>query len=150
MKRFFAIALVAVLVLLGGCQSQSPAVADTSNATSPLVGTWEFVSGRYTTPGKPPAVYDASDMHALKIVSPTHFSFVAVLGDGTFYAAGSGPYEIKGDAHSGTYTENIEYASVPSMVGKGYPFAYRIEGERWYHEGDEDGTHVEEVWRRVE
>lgn len=74
---------------------------------------------------------------------------VSVRGDGTFYAAGSGPCQIKGDAHSGTYTENIKYASVPSMVGKGYPFSYRIEGDRWYHEGDEDGTHVEEVWRRV-
>ncbi|HET7267409.1 MAG TPA: hypothetical protein VFJ15_04810 [Oleiagrimonas sp.] len=147
MKRLFAIALVAALAVLGGCQSQSPAVA--AKATSPLVGTWEFVSGTYTTPGKPPAVYDASDMHAMKVITPTHFAFVSVLGDGKFYAAGSGPYTIKGDAHGGTYTETIEYASVPSMVGKGYPFSYRIEGDRWYHEGDEDGTHVEEVWQRV-
>lgn len=74
---------------------------------------------------------------------------MSVLGNGKFYAAGSGRYVVKGTARHGTYTENITYASVPGMVGKGYPFSYRIKGDRWYHEGDEDGTHVEEVWRRV-
>lgn len=146
MNRMLTVTLLAGLALLAGCQRQAPVPA----AAAPLAGSWEFVSARYTAPGRAPQVLGQADMHALKVLTPSHFSFVSVAGDGKFYAAAGGRYQVTGDAHAGTYTETAEVGSVPGMVRKGYPFAYRIEGKLWHHEGDEDGMHIEEVWRRVD
>ncbi len=45
--------------------------------------------------------------------------------------AGGGTYEYDGQ----TYTENIEYFTVPSLVGQSIKFDIRLEESKWLHSG---------------
>ena len=117
----------------------------TQKSSASLVGSWEFVSGRYTTTGKPPIEVKSPELRALKVITGTHFSYVTEKGDGTFYVAGAGSCKLEQDK----YTETLDYSSVATMKKKSYTFKYRIENDLWYMEGKEDDSYTEEVWRRV-
>jgi predicted DNA-binding protein len=112
---------------------------------SSLVGSWQFVSGRYTEPNKPPVAYKSPELRAIKIITPTHFSYVTENGNGSFYVAGAGTCKLEKEQ----YTETLDYASVPTMKNKSYTFKYHIENDLWYMEGMEDGSLTEEIWQRL-
>ena len=111
-----------------------------------LVGTWEFVSGRYTPKGKPALEVKSPQLRALKVVTPTHFSYITETENGSFYVAGAGRCKVEPNK----YTETLDYASVAHMKNKNYTFTYRIENDLWLMEGQEDDSYTEEVWRRAQ
>lgn len=139
--------LITLLVCFGVCACTPTHTKKTGEVAKEhaLVGTWEFVSGRYTPSGKPPIVVKSPDLRALKIITPTHFSYVTEKGDGSFYVAGAGSCKV--EPHQ--YTETLNYASVANMKNKSYTFSYRVENDVWYIEGKEDDSYTEEVWRKI-
>lgn len=112
---------------------------------SSLIGSWQFVSGRYTEPNKTPIIYKNPDLRAIKIITPTHFSYITEKGDGSFYVAGAGTCKLEKEQ----YTETLNYSSVPTMKNKSYTFKYHIENDLWHMEGIEDGSLTEEIWQRL-
>lgn len=126
-------------------QPKAASLTSTSLVGSSLVGSWQFVSGRYTEPNKAPVIYKNPDLRAIKIITPTHFSYITENGDGSFYVAGAGTCKLE----KAQYTETLNYSSVPTMKNKSYTFKYRIENDLWYMEGMEDGSLTEEIWQRL-
>ena len=143
MRSSAAVLVLSLCLFAPACQSSS-GVAD--NAASPLEGTWELVSGVYTTAEGVVTKVDASEVRSMKVLNPTHFAFLTVsASDGKFIRAGGGPYRVEGTR----YSETVRYASAPSMVNQTYEFSYRIDGDTWHHAGRLGRGQLEEVWRRV-
>lgn len=146
-----AVFVSAIFLLLQACTATtkiSTAPSQTKSASltnSSLVGSWQFVSGRYTEPNKAPVIYKNPDLRAIKIITPTHFSYITEKGDGSFYVAGAGTCKIEKEQ----YSETIDYSSVPTMKNKSYTFKYHIENDLWYMQGMEDGSLTEEIWQRL-
>ena len=91
--------------------------------------------------------YDNKTSDAIKIVTPTHFAVFSknVTNDSMQHAVAG---TVKMDDKN--YTEEIQYASGPTMIGKKAKFTYRIEGDKWYVKGGiENMMMFEEVWQRV-
>lgn len=131
MKITSMIVLAALLTLAIGCSGGSKSVK----------GTWEMVYPE--SEGGPTAPKN------IKLVSDTHFAFgLPTSGGGIF--AGGGTWAISDT----TYTELIQYHTLPWLVGQRLEFKYLIEDDKWYHSGtfDIEGHKftVNEVWQRTE
>jgi hypothetical protein len=70
--------------------------------------------------------------------------------DGKVDAALGGPYTLKGNK----YEEVPEYGVgtvLDDLKGKPQSFSWKVEGNKWYHNGKlSSGLVLEEVWERVE
>ncbi len=111
-----------------------------------LVGTWKLVSGKMIQ-GDSSYPYDNKTSDAIKIITPTHFAVMSKnASNDTLEHATAGL--VKMDDKN--YTEEIQYSSGPTMVGKKAKFTYRIDGDKWYVKGGiENMMMFEEVWQRV-
>ena len=111
-----------------------------------LVGTWKLVSGKMIQ-GDSSYPYDNKTSDAIKIVTPTHFAVMSkTVANDTLEHAVAGI--VKMDDKN--YTEEIQYASAATMVGKKAKFTYRVDGDKWYVKGGiENMMMFEEVWQRV-
>lgn len=96
---------------------------------NPLLGTWEFVQGKY-------AVEDgfvsakAPEITSIKLVTATHFSYIT--------------------EKNGQFIETFEYGNIASLMGKTMAFDYKVEGNLWHHSLTDNGQLVEaEVWRKI-
>jgi hypothetical protein len=134
MKRLAVFALV--VWTLGGVVLAGEA--------SKLEGSWEFVSGTFTT-SEGTSKVTAEDRKAIKVLSATHFSMVGHAGDYKFGHAGR--YTLK----DGEYTEYMDVATSPDIEGRPYTFESKVEGDTWRISGKMEnlGLSLEEVWRRV-
>ncbi|GHD63102.1 hypothetical protein [Jeongeupia chitinilytica] len=110
-----------------------------------LQGSWKLKSARYTGADGKAQTFTGIQLNAVKLVAGNHFSYITHLEDGSFAVAGAGT----ASSADGRYSERLSHTSNAKMLGKTYTFGYRIEGDCWLSEGDEDGTHIEEVWQRV-
>jgi hypothetical protein len=85
---------------------------------------------------------------SIKLVSDTHFAFGSPTARGGIFA-GVGTYALS----DSSYTEFIQYHTMPWLVGQKLEFKYLIEDGKWYHSGsfDIDGHQftVNEVWQRI-
>jgi hypothetical protein len=111
-----------------------------------LVGTWQVVSAKYGgTEVKPP-----EGTTQVKHVTPEQFMWATYDKDGTVTTVLGGTYTLKGD----TYVETPEYGTgdvLQSLKGKPQTFKWKVEGNKWYHDGKlSTGLTIEEVWQRVE
>jgi hypothetical protein len=109
-----------------------------------LVGTWKLVSAKWG--GR--EIKISEETKRLKHVTPTHFIWVAYDKDGKVLVALGGSYTMKGEA----YEEIPEYGTAgKELIGKIQSFKWKIEGNKWYHNGKlSTGATNEEVWERVE
>lgn len=108
-------------------------------------GTWELISGEYINHEGKLVNYEKLNLHSLKVISETHFSFVTMSGD-KFWSSGSGTYTY----NSVEYIETPLYTSYNFPKGKQYVFKYKLEGETWFSSRWENEKRVEyEVWKRV-
>jgi hypothetical protein len=100
-----------------------------------LIGTWKIVSGDVTT---------------VKHVTPTQFMWASYDKDGTVTRAAGGTYTLKGEV----YEETPEYgigSDFELIKGKPQTFTWKVEGNKWYHNGKlSNGFTIEEVWERAE
>lgn len=144
MIRATARALFVVLLVGAAACHGASAPATPAPMTSPLVGSWRFVTGTYTQPDGSASTTDSTQVQAQKVIVGTHFAYVTMSGN-RFVRAAAGTY--RSDTKS--YTEHIELTAVPEMLGNDYTFTYRLEGDAWYLDGNVGGTRLQEIYRRV-
>ncbi len=111
-----------------------------------LAGTWELEYAIYKNE-QGEVVGEIKDKTTLsrKILSDKHFAFITWDNTGKFIVAASGTYTFKGK----DYKETVDVTSEARLMGKTYHFNGVIKKDLWIHKGMEDGTLIEEHWRRV-
>lgn len=138
------LAAVVVAVAAPGARADEPKPA--AKPGNKLVGTWKLVSAKYG--GNEFKFPDGTTM--LKHVTPTQFMWATHDADGKVFRAAGGGYTLKGE----TYEETPEYGfsdDFDSIKGKTHTFTWKVEGNKWLHNGKLDGgLTIEEVWERVE
>jgi hypothetical protein len=112
-----------------------------------MVGSWALVTGECRDDATDQTVrYQEVQYSSLKVLSETHFSFITHAGQEFYFAAG-GTYRCEGEH----YSEQLEFASHPSMMGREFTFQFRIEGDLWHNTRWDNGVQVEhEIWRRLD
>lgn len=112
-----------------------------------LAGTWELEYAIYKNE-QGEVVGEIKDKTTLsrKILSEQHFTFITWDNTGKFIVAASGTYTFKGE----DYKETVDVTSEARLMGKTYHFNGVIKKDLWIHKGLEDGTLIEEHWRRVQ
>ncbi len=113
--------------------------------TPALVGSWKLVSAKS---GGTTLEFPAGTT-ILKHITPTSFFWVHYNRDGQITQGGGGSYVLDGTR----YDETPEYGlgeGVQPLLGKRQSFTARVEGNRWYHGGQEsNGAVIEEIWERM-
>lgn len=103
-------------------------------AQHPLVGTWEFVSGKGTNAEAKAISIDTSTMRETKILSPTHFIYIAsnVKGDSlVFNRSFGGTWRVEGNK----YIETPTMGSQEGFDQVKTDFTWRIEGDKFIRQG---------------
>lgn len=118
-----------------------------AESTGKHIGTWKLVSTKYGSATEFRPYSDKSSR--LKIINPTHFTWVEVdASTKKVVASAGGNYKLTGDS----YTETIEFAGdgMETYLGKSQKFTIRIEGDKLFQSGElSDGLKIEENWERV-
>jgi hypothetical protein len=113
--------------------------------SNPFIGSWQLVSGEYVNDKNELVDYAEADLHSIKVLSTTHYSFISMSGE-KFWAAGAGSYQFDDKS----YTENPIHASYSLAHGSLYVFQYKMNEAYWHNSRWEDGKRVEyEVWRKL-
>lgn len=130
-----------LLLAIGLCLGAA-AQAESAN---PFVGTWYFVSGEYTSAGGSITQVDNSSFKALRTMNSDSFAVIN-MGMGEFKGWLQGDYSLA----DGVMTELPKKGSGGDLIGKTLHFKYTLEGDTWTAEGQEAGTHIKEVWRKLD
>jgi hypothetical protein len=137
------LALVAAVVF---ASARAAAREPEAKLENKLIGTWKLVSAKY---GNREAMLPAG-WTRLKHVTTTHFMWANYDEEGKVSMALGGPYTKDGNK----YEELPEYGVgnvLQLLKGKPQPFDWKVEGNKWYHNGKlSSGTTIEEVWERVQ
>ncbi|MFN8349302.1 MAG: hypothetical protein U0X91_30150 [Spirosomataceae bacterium] len=127
-----SLVLVAFIVLLTACgTSEEP-------TQSPLVGTWELISATSTENDSTYSTFNPK-VRMIKIINPTHFSFLShdlTHGKDTAtaaYSAGGGTYTLK----DSLYTEHLEYFSNREWEDHKFDFTVKITKDTLVQKGVE-------------
>ncbi len=146
MKTFLSIFIVLTVMITSCSAPQQEAPVEMKTPAQELEGVWKLTYGKFTYPD---TVIEVTDSRAVKILVGGRFALGNQDTDSTL-TAGGGTYEYDGQ----TYTENIEYFTIPSLVGQSVKFDIRLEEGKWSHTGtipgDDGDLKLEEVWERVE
>ncbi|MEH6393856.1 hypothetical protein [Pseudoalteromonas sp.] len=114
-------------------------------SANPLLGSWEFVEGKYAVDGGF-VTAKAPELTSIKLITANHFNYITQK-NGEFHYAGGGKYTLKNQQ----FVETFAYGNIPSLLGKTMAFDYKIEGNLWHHSLTENGKLVEaEVWRKID
>lgn len=145
MKTFQAISIVLAAMIASCSAPKKEAPVETKTPAQELEGVWKMTYGKFTYPD---TVIEVTDSRSVKILVGGRFALGNQDTDSTL-TAGGGTYEYDGQ----TYTENIEYFTVPSLVGQSVKFDITLEEGKWSHTGtlqvDDGDLKLEEVWERV-
>ena len=111
---------------------------------NPLLGTWEFVQGKYAVENGF-VTAKVPEITSVKLVTASHFSYITEK-NGQFSYAGGGQYKLT----DGQFIETFKYGNIASLMGKTMAFDYKVAGNLWHHSLTENGQLVEaEVWRKI-
>lgn len=145
-----------------------PLLAANAFAQEPIAiqGIWKLVSQKLDGQVSPPInmlktitkgrwswIQQDKDKMMAQLAKKTHEDSLKAYAN--YLNAGYGTYTLAGD----TYTETIEYMSIPSFIGRSIPFKVKIEGGHLYQTGemqftDEGGNEqkglLEEEYQRLE
>ena len=146
MKTFQAISIVLAVMITSCSAPKKEAPEETKTPAQELEGVWKMTFGKIIYPD---TVVEVTDSPKVKILVGGRFSHGNQETDSTL-TAGGGTYEYDGQ----TYTENIEYFTIPSLVGQSVKFDIILEDGKWSLSGilsvDDEDIKLEEVWERVE
>jgi hypothetical protein len=139
--------IVAGVYLYGGVMhglfSSTARAQDTANK---LVGTWKLVSAKYG--GRESTL--PKDATTLKLVTPTHYTWVTFDKDGQVTRTGGGTYAFNGEDLKSTSEYGLD-RNFEAIKGTRQSFKIKFEGNRWTQLGTlSTGTTLEEVWERVD
>jgi len=105
--------------------------------SSPLVGTWQLVSGTLIEKGDTTVTYYTKELSFIKIINDSHFAFLmhnVDKSDSAFaYGSGGGKYELR----DSTYTEHLEYCTDRQWEGHDFTFTVTIKGDTLVQRGIE-------------
>ncbi|WP_105102316.1 hypothetical protein [Microbulbifer pacificus] len=129
--------IVSALLILFWCQTASANTLD---------GVWELISGEYVNEKGELVDYESIELHSIKIIANSHFSFTSMKGD-RFWASGAGTYEMA----NGKYTEKLQHNSFGEKPGTTFTFDTKVEENYWYNTRWKGEKRVEyEVWRKID
>jgi hypothetical protein len=122
--KFLSLFLVFVFLL-----SCSTSVQEKKN---PIEGTWEMISGKYSTPDTTTLFPVSDHERMIKIISKKHFVFVNQdTSRKDYYGFGGGKYTLDGD----NYTEHLELFSYPNWIGESVTFTMKVKGDTLIQSG---------------
>jgi hypothetical protein len=101
---------------------------------SPLVGTWEMVSGKITGPEGQKATIDMKTHRETKIITPSHYMLISqnIRGDSLLFERTlGGTIRITGNK----FVETPTIASDPEELKIKTDFTWKIEGEKMIQKG---------------
>jgi len=118
---------------------------------NPLIGTWYFISGEYTTEDGKVTTVDNSKFKALRTHSEDTFSAIN-MGMGIYKGFIEGSYTVNYNSHSlaGTIIEKPQKSSGNHLIGKILKFDFVIDGDIWTTQGQESNVYIKEVWRKLD
>lgn len=124
-------------------------VQDARAQNCDLAGAWEVHALTFTAPDGTVEEVEISDPPGLKVLTDGYWVFVEqnAPDDPAPTSGGGGRYTVT----DSTYTETVLYHAARSYVGETLTFDCRVEGNFWVQSGPlPDGTHLSEVYRRLE
>lgn len=129
------------LPLLLGFTLLSPDVQPQDAAEAPLRGAWKLTT-------KDNVSSNDLGIEMVKILSDGHFMFAFYHAETQqFFSAGGGTYRLE----EGRYTEKIEFHTIdPGLRGRELTFDCKLKGDKWYHQGEINGTELNEVLTRID
>jgi hypothetical protein len=95
-------------LFLLACSLQLLAQTNATNLQNQIVGTWKMVSFSGTDENGKPLKYDLTKVTQYKIITPTHWMFVAYDSDSLRGGGNGGTYELKGNKYIETLTDNAK------------------------------------------
>ena len=118
---------------------------------NPLLGTWYFISGEYTSEDGKITTVDNSKFKALRTHSDKNFSAIN-MGMGEYKGFIEGSYTLKYDNQkfAGTIIEKPLKSSGKHLIGKTLKFNFVIDGDIWTTQGQESNVYIKEVWRKLD
>ena len=130
MKQITFLILV-IVCLLTACKEKPRAV-------SPIIGTWQLLSGTTITKGVSTVTDYTKTQRFIKIINATHFAFlkhdINTKKDSTNkFDAGGGAYTLTGDK----YTEHLDYYTDKNWEGKTFDFNVTFKGDSLIQKGQE-------------
>jgi hypothetical protein len=123
------LSLFLVFVFLISCTTSA------QEKKNPIEGTWELVSGKWSTPDTTMLWPTTDSGRQIKMISRTHHVWIyqdTSQTDG--YGFGAGKYTLDGDK----YTEHIEFwggAIQKNLIGKSLTFTMKVEGDKLIQSG---------------
>ena len=140
-RAAFCLTMLLVLALTDPAARSADAKFDNK-----LLGTWKLVSAKY---GGEEANF-GQGVTSLKHVTTSQFMWVSYDKDGKVTRTAGGDYTLTGDVYEETPRYGIG-GSFDMIKGKPQTFKWKIEGNKWYHNGKlSNGLTIDEVWERVE
>jgi hypothetical protein len=133
-----------LLVFLFMLALNLPLLAQTqaTNLSSSIVGTWKMTSQTGTDENGQPIAPDLTKITQYKIITPTHWMFVAYNSDSLKGGGEGGFYTLKGNK----YVETLDWAKTD--------FTVKVAGDKFHQDGFiiyPDGKKVElhEIYQRI-
>jgi GH43 family beta-xylosidase len=113
--------------------------------TSPIVGTWQFVSGTYKTNNNV-VTRDSSTFAHYKVITPNWFMYSAFIkGADTLYASTAGTLTYNGKE----MTHTAKYSSSKGRIGVTATYTVEVKGNLLYQKGKLGNTEVSEIWVKL-
>jgi hypothetical protein len=105
-----------------------------TTAQNPLVGTWQLLSVKATTPNGSKIAMDQSGVREIKVITPTHYMMMTqwVSGDSlVFDKAIAGTIKIAGNK----FVETPLYASADSLLKAKTDYTWKVQGDKFIETG---------------
>jgi hypothetical protein len=99
--------------------------AQTQNS---LIGTWKLVSQLSEDENGKPITHNASKVKEYKIITPTHFMWIAEVKGDTGKYAGGGTYTFS--PYDGKYIETVQWTSLPDLKKTTFDLTMKVEGNK--------------------
>ncbi len=129
-----AVAIATIALTISSCTTKVE-----TNQASPVVGTWQLISGTLIEKGDTTVTDYTTGIRMIKVINDTHFSFLNHdLNHGkdsinVSFAAGGGRYDLNGTQ----YTEHLEYCSDRAWEGHDFSFTVTVKNDTLTQEGVE-------------
>ena len=107
--------------------------------SSPLVGTWQLVSGTVIEKGDTTITHYSKGLSFIKIINDSHFAFLLHDSNGgrdssAVFGSGGGKYDLA----DSIYTEHLEYCTDRQWEGHDFVFTIMIRGDTLVQRGIEE------------
>lgn len=137
-----------IFIFLLACFCLVQSAAQTQHS---LIGTWKLVSQLSEDENGKPVTHQASRVKEYKIITPTHFMWIAEVKGDTGKYAGGGTYTFS--PYDGKYIETVQWTSLPDLKKTTFDLTMKVEGSKLRQTGwatfNGKKYAQDETWERV-